>query len=282
MKKVLSSLALAAAALTSLSAQAVTVTFGGQVATDNSGLTSNYVPANNQLTFGVGGFFIETFDPATAMAGSPFPPLTSADPAPAGINIAQGCSFNSYNALGVGVTGGFAVMQGSIPNQAAAPANDDTCYGVSPQPGSVDDNGNPVTNGSVLISYAGLLTGTDYINYLGLYYGSIDTYNDLYFYSTDDGTGLPVAVVTGAYILGELGGQSGNQQGAGSNVYVNLDFTAAEGFRSFRFVTTGIAVEVDNIVVGLASRQVPEPASLALLGVGLAALGLSRRRKAAK
>lgn len=277
MKKLFTCAAIAAAALASVSAQAVTISFGGQTATDGSGLTSSRVNANNLVPFG-SGYFIETFDPATAQPGAPTAPLTTSVPGPnpAGpISITSGCSFNSYNALGVTVSGGgFQSVKGKVTgpggDQAAPPAGDTTCYGVSPIPNS------GTSSGSVMVNYSTLLGAGNYINYLGLYYGSIDQYNDLYFYS---GSTL-VATVLGSQVLAQLGGQSGGQEGPGSNVYVNLEFGPGEGFDRFEFRTTGIAVEVDNIVVG--TNLVPEPASLALLGLGLAGLGLSRRRKAAK
>lgn len=281
---------LAAAALSAPAYAGVTVSFGGVNPngigqTDNSGKTSGRLSASMFNSSGQlrveSGFFMETFDANTAMvsgAGEGTALTGALTSSVAGIGIgAGGCAFNSYGALGGSgsvnvVGGGFAAVKGSIPNVAATPAGDTSCYGVAPQPGQG-------STGAMTISYGGLLAAGDYINYFGLYYGSIDSYNDLYFYSDDAATQL-IATVTGASILAELHGIAGNQTDDKSNVYVNLDFDGSLGFRSFKFVTTNIAVEVDNIVVGRSSRDVPEPASLALLGAGLAALGLRRRRRA--
>ena len=56
-----------------------------------------------------------------------------------------------------------------------------------------------------------------------------------------------------------------------------------ETFTGFNFVSqlgSGHAPALDNVTLGNRSNTVPEPASLALLGIGLAGLGVARRRKA--
>jgi hypothetical protein len=285
--KSLTILSVAVAALASLPAQAVVVTFGGQnmnvVGGDQSGLTSVYAPKNNTTVVG-SGYYGETFDFATANLNLGTP-TTSYNPA-TGVYIKQGdgCAINSLGAVGVTVTGGgFGVQKGST-RSAAQPAGDSTCFGFGPSQQS------GLNYGSVKIDYSNLLAGlsaanngaTYKISYLGVYYGSIDTYNDIAFYK-DSGlltgsTGLlSDGILTGSEVLASRGGTSGNQFAAGSNVYVNLAFGANELFNAFEFRTTRIAFEMDNIWVGV--TQVPEPASLALFGLGLAGLAVSRRRK---
>jgi len=286
--KSLTALAVATATLGSLPAHAVVVTFGGQSATDGSGLTSAFVPANNVLN-SANGYFIETFDLATTMAGLPAG-TTAANPE-SGISIQQGqdCSINSFNSVDISATGGgFSVRKGSVSGVAAAPAGNNTCFGFGPQQGGTL----PAT---VKIDYTSFLTGLidggsvpagTAISYLGLYYGSIDTYNNIAFYNGDtllSGTGiLEDGIIDGSEILASQGGTSGNQTAPGSNVYVNLFFAPGETFTAFEFRTTGIAFELDNVVVGLTSRTVPEPSSIALLGLGLLGFAAIRRRKSAK
>ncbi len=259
--------------LSAVSAQAtVMITYGGKntnvAGGDQSGLTSNFVPVSN--TGLASGYFIETFDIATQMAGfgAGF----------TGFNVANrstGCAVNTMAAnSGVTVTtsssNALGVQKGST-GSGAAPANDSTCYGFTPAPGG------PTTS-SVTIDYTNLLSsfpGVE-ISYLGFYFGSVDTYNQIEFYNS---TGL-IRTITGTQLLSANNGSTGNQQQPGSNLYVNLFFTG-ESFTKFKFTTFGIAAEFDNIVAGTTNRAVSAPASLAMLGLGLAGLAWRRRSRKA-
>lgn len=286
----------AVAAFSALPAQALIITFsqfdgGGnlinaQVPGDGSGLTSEFIDPSNMMN-PASGYFVETFDQAT------YTPIPRADgTGPAGTTDpslfgglgqilggqADGCSINAFGGPDISTTGGgFAIKKGSN-SAGAAPAGDNTCYAFGPRP----NGGTPAT---VKIDYSPILRPGDSINYLGLYYGSIDNYNNIAFFNGD--TELQVGnsllsdgVLAGSEILAASGGTSGNQLQSGSNVYVNFFFEPGETFTAFEFRTTGIAFEFDNVVIGLASRDVPAPATLALIGLGLAGLSLTRRRRA--
>ena len=244
--------ALAAVLLMSASvAQAVTITYGYVAPTDGSGKTSAFAGANNQSS---GNVFVETFDRTDGTGG-----LTM-----------------SSNQVAVTTVsgGGFGFAQGDLANVYAAPANDLTHFAYGPNQNS------GVPNAEVNFNYSGLLNtlGTNAsLNYFGLYYGSIDTFNDVMFYNAD---GQILRTVTGAELIQQFNGVSGNTDADSSNIYVNLFFSPSEEFTSFSFRTSSQAFEVDNLVVGyqVSQTDVPEPASLALLGLGLAGLGLARRR----
>jgi hypothetical protein len=265
-----------AALLTLAAAQqvgAATITFGGQGATDGSGKTSVNVNANNTITSANSGFFVETFDAATAIPGFSGGGDTQYNVA----GNSEGCAVNSPLGINQSDLGVVKVRKGSQRNVAAAPAGDTTCYAyTTPAVAGV--------NSYVDIDYRGFLDNIgDFssnlvgssINYLGFYWGSVDTYNSFEFYSDDE----LVARITGSELLAQLNGKAGDQVADSSNVYVNIDFSFAEAFNKLRVITSGVAGEFDNIVIGLDQRPVTAPASLAFLGLGLLGLGLGRRFK---
>ena len=237
----------ATAAMWSVSAHAYTVDFNYVVPVDGSGKTSPLLGAANVNT---GTLFVETFD------------------------TPNGCGINTPGNL-VSITGAansFAIQQGSN-SYGAMPAGDTTCYAFGPGPGGP-------TPTTVTVNYGGLLAtlpGGTYLNYFGLYYGSIDTYNDISFYNT---SGL-ITTVKGEDLITQFGGITGNQFADSTNLYVNLYFDPSEAFSSFSFTTRSVAFEMDNLAVGynIERQDVPEPETLALLGLGLLGLSAFRRRK---
>lgn len=155
-----------------------------------------------------------------------------------------------------------AIVSNSLSGKYAAPfvvgqnSPDATPYLTVPEMNDLDHSG---------YIRVGLSTTA---NYLGLFWGSIDSYNTISFYYQ----GSPVASFTGGDISSAA---DGNQTAPSTNTYVN--FFDLPMFDSFTLSSTQFAFEVDNIAVG--TTPVPEPATLLLLGTGLVGLaGFGRKR----
>jgi hypothetical protein len=154
-------------------------------------------------------------------------------------------------------TGQGTVTSGSISGQTAAPAGDITPYLSVAY---------PLQTGSMAATL-----GASY-NYFGLYWGSIDNYNTLKFY---DGAAL-IATITGSDVIAS-GSTLGDQMAAGANRYVNFFFNDAS-FDKVVFSTSEYAFESDNHAYANVSK-VPEPTTLTLMGLALAAVGFTARRR---
>ncbi len=256
-----------------LQAQAVTITFNYQTPGDGSGKTSPYFSSDN-----IGDvnhsyynsstdtmYYIETFD------------VRDDD------GDVTGGGFTTLDVTDIDITpsdGTIGFANTSVTSAHAAPLDDDTYYAYIPGTNTYFTNHSSLSVMIDLVDFTTYVPNT-YISYLGLYYGSIDNYNNLKFYNSDGelitGSGaLADGILEGSEIR-TAGTAPGDWYAEGSNIYVNLEFDANERFSAFAFETTGVAFEVDNIVSGV--RAVPEPATMLLLGVGLVGLaGVSRRK----
>ncbi len=140
-------------------------------------------------------------------------------------------------------------VQGSTPSQWAAPVNDTTTFLTV---------GSPSKPSTVTISFS------TPISYFGMYMGSPDTYNGIFFY---DKAGL-IGSYTGDQLINP---GNGNQQ-----ISDYLDFYSAGGTISQIVMTsTSAAFETDNHAYDTS----PEPGTLAGPGLGLALAALLARRR---
>lgn len=159
-------------------------------------------------------------------------------------------------------SGDFGIFNGLQPNVAAPPFNDSTKYG---------------SVGSSVGSPAGVatLTLSSAVTYLGLYWGSIDSYNTISFYDANHNL---VGSKNGIDVLNPANGN----QGAGGSSFANFSFDTGVKYVEFTSgtgnpVNVQAAFEFDNI-----ATAVPEPTTWAMMILGFLGLGFLGYRKSSK
>jgi len=158
--------------------------------------------------------------------------------------------------------GSFSITMGSDGYKAAPAGDTDNKYFCVPE----------YTGGSTPVGGTASVTFSSAQNYLGLYWGSIDTYNTLTLYLGGFDDEDVVGVVTGSTILELSGDEDHSTSGdRGNSRYVNVTGVL---FDRVEFTSTSRAFELDNLAV------VPVPGAVLLGFLGLGAAGLKLRKHA--
>jgi len=101
-------------------------------------------------------------------------------------------------------------------------------------------------------------------------WGSIDTYNTL----TIDSTGPEKIIIPGGNFINAA---NGNQVSPGTNGLFTVWGDAGETFQSITLTSSSNSFEIDNLAIGGAA--VPEPATWAMMIMGLGGAGAMMRRR---
>lgn len=192
--------------------------------------------------------------------------------APAGVayvnfdNLASGNAGGASGGVQVSFSGDGQIVTGSASGVYAAPYlsnNNGVLFGDA-------------SNGPDATSYVTSGIGSAkfmfpaFEHYVGLLWGSVDSYNTLSFY---DGATL-VGTMTGTDVTAAANGD----QGINGTYYVNIISTL--GFDSVVATSSSYAFEFDNVAYDTSQNILtPEPFSLALFGTGLALLVGRRKRR---
>ncbi len=196
---------------------------------------------------------------ATAIATSAGA-LTTVTSNPGPDNTAgQTVLYNFNGAAPAGLTGNYSITTGTAAQLAAAPLGDMTNYLVVP--GTTGQ-----LPGSATLNLASALGN------LSFYWGSIDSFNTVSFFSGANGTGTNLGTFGGTSIAGAPA--NGNQTDPANNRRVFFNFGGSTA-QSIVFTSSQRAFELDDI----ATAAVPEPAIWATLLTGFGMVGFAMRRR---
>ena len=186
-------------------------------------------------------------------------------------NLAPGSAGGTSGGVGVSFDGSAGAVTGSLPNVYAAPFlsnHNGALFGDATVAGPDSTVFLTTGTGSVTLT----LPGPE--KYVGLLWGSVDTFNSLSFY---DASNNLIGTITGTDVTASANGD----QGASGTFYVNINST--ESFVSVVASSPYFAFEFDNFAFNPAVQSVPEPASLVTGGAGalavLAACWVRRKRE---
>jgi hypothetical protein len=189
--------------------------------------------------------------------------------------------YENFNSLPAGDAGGVtndchitvsfqpngSAVTGAASGQYAAPVlsnGNGTAFG---DPDGVDLS-QYLTAGGTASSYAQLILPTS-AKYLGLLWGSVDSYNTIEFYMGNSLVysfgGDAVSAAAGS------GNCSGGNQGALGTCYVNINLSDA--FDRVKMTSSSNAFEFDNIAFAANPLGVPEPGEIGLFLLGLGLIG---------
>ena len=171
--------------------------------------------------------------------------------------------------VNVSFTGDAKAVQGALGGQYAAPVlsgSNGTGFGAPNQVNGTDATTYLTTGvGTVTLTFGSLQS------YFGILWGSVDTYNTLYFYK---GTSLVDTVPGNLVALFPTG-----DQGVNGTKYVNIDTTSP--YDTVVAASGNYAFEFDNVAYSPLSLTVPDGGVTAgMLGVSLAGLAFLRRKLA--
>ncbi len=183
----------------------------------------------------------------------------SSVPGPDGAGQVVLFNFNTPGSGTTGLSGNYSITTGTSAQLSAAPLGDTTPYLIVPGLGRG-------TSGTAVLSLGQALTN------LSFYWGSIDSYNTVSFYSGTGGGGTLLGSFNGAQVPGATADGAQGTTANNRRVFFNFGGDTAQ---SIVFNSTAIAFEVDDV----ATAAVPEPTVWATLIAGFGLVGLSMRRR---